>query len=99
VRYSLRESLRRHPPITTACRRRRTAPSVVSPLDGVVIWRYADTGALIQSGTTSSEESLPKLAPSGLLRLRICHRSSPNLTLLRHDQARCLDARALDLSS
>ena len=47
--------------------------SVVAPLDGVVIWRYADTGALIQSGTTSNEQALPivKLAQSGLLRLRM----------------------------
>ncbi len=47
--------------------------SVVAPLDGVVIWRYADTGALIQSGTNSNEQSLPivKLAQSGLLRLRM----------------------------
>jgi RND family efflux transporter MFP subunit len=47
--------------------------SVVAPLDGVVIWRYADTGALIQSGTDSNEQSLPivKLAQSGLLRLRM----------------------------
>jgi RND family efflux transporter MFP subunit len=45
---------------------------VVAPLDGVVIWRYADTGALIQAGT-SSAQSLPiiKLAESGLLRLRM----------------------------
>lgn len=47
--------------------------NVVAPLDGVVIWRYADTGALIQSGTDSNEQSLPivKLAQSGLLRLRM----------------------------
>ncbi len=25
--------------------------NVVAPLDGVIVWRYADTGALIQSGT------------------------------------------------
>ena len=24
---------------------------VTAPLDGVIIWRYADTGALIQAGT------------------------------------------------
>ena len=46
---------------------------VVAPLDGVIIWRYADTGALIQSGTTSDVQSLPivKLAESGVLRLRM----------------------------
>ncbi len=47
--------------------------NVVAPLDGVIVWRYADTGALIQSGTTSDVQSLPivKLAESGLLRLRL----------------------------
>jgi RND family efflux transporter MFP subunit len=47
--------------------------NVVSPLDGVVIWRYADTGALIQAGTTSDVQSLPivKVAESGVLRLRM----------------------------
>jgi RND family efflux transporter MFP subunit len=47
--------------------------NVVAPLDGVIIWRYADTGALIQSGTTSDVQSLPivKLAESGILRLRL----------------------------
>lgn len=47
--------------------------NVVAPLDGVIIWRYADTGALIQSGTTSDVQSLPivKLAESGVLRLRL----------------------------
>lgn len=45
---------------------------VVAPIDGVVIWRYADTGALIQAGTSSDVQSLPvvKLSESGLLRLR-----------------------------
>lgn len=47
--------------------------NVVAPLDGVIVWRYADTGALIQSGTGSNSQSLPivKLAQSGLLRLRV----------------------------
>jgi RND family efflux transporter MFP subunit len=47
--------------------------NVVAPLDGVVIWRYADTGALIQSGTGSDVQSLPivKLAENGILRLRL----------------------------
>ena len=46
---------------------------VVAPLDGVIIWRYADTGALIQSGVNSNEQDLPivKLAQSGVLRLRL----------------------------
>jgi RND family efflux transporter MFP subunit len=47
--------------------------NVVAPLDGVIIWRYADTGALIQSGVTSNSQDLPivKLAQSGLMRLRL----------------------------
>jgi RND family efflux transporter MFP subunit len=46
---------------------------VVAPLDGVVVWRYADTGALIQSGTNSNEQDIPivRLSQSGLLRLRM----------------------------
>jgi RND family efflux transporter MFP subunit len=46
---------------------------VVAPLDGVIVWRYADTGALIQSGTNSNEQDIPivRLAQSGLLRLRM----------------------------
>jgi RND family efflux transporter MFP subunit len=46
---------------------------VVAPIDGVIIWRYADTGALIQAGTSSDTQSLPvvKLSQSSLLRLRL----------------------------
>jgi len=46
---------------------------VTAPLDGVVIWRYADTGALIQGGTNSNSQDLPivRLSQSDLLRLRI----------------------------
>ena len=46
---------------------------VTAPLDGVVIWRYADTGALIQGGTNSNSQDLPivRLSQSNLLRLRI----------------------------
>jgi RND family efflux transporter MFP subunit len=46
---------------------------VTAPLNGVIIWRYADTGALIQSGTASDVQSLPvvKLSQSDLLRLRL----------------------------
>jgi RND family efflux transporter MFP subunit len=46
---------------------------VTAPLDGVVIWRYADTGALIQGGTNSNDQALPivRLSQSNLLRLRI----------------------------
>jgi RND family efflux transporter MFP subunit len=47
--------------------------NVVAPLNGVIVWRYADTGALIQAGTTSDIQSLPlvKLSQSDLLRLRL----------------------------
>ena len=47
--------------------------NVIAPLDGVVIWRYADTGALIQGGTNSNDQTLPivRLSQSNLLRLRI----------------------------
>ncbi len=46
---------------------------VTAPLSGVIIWRYADTGALIQAGTASDVQSLPvvKLSQSDLLRLRL----------------------------
>ena len=46
---------------------------VVAPIDGVVIWRYADTGALIQGGTNSNNQDLPivRLSQSSLLRLRV----------------------------
>jgi len=47
--------------------------NVVAPLNGVIVWRYADTGALIQAGTASDVQSLPvvKLSQSDLLRLRL----------------------------
>jgi RND family efflux transporter MFP subunit len=47
--------------------------NVTAPIDGVITWRYADTGALIQSGTDSNSQALPivKLAQSSLLRLRM----------------------------
>lgn len=47
--------------------------TISAPLSGVVIWRYADTGALIQAGTASDSQSLPlvKLSQSDLLRLRL----------------------------
>ncbi len=45
---------------------------IVAPFDGVVTWRYADTGSLIQAGT-SNTNSMPvvKLAQVNILRLRI----------------------------
>jgi RND family efflux transporter MFP subunit len=47
--------------------------NVTAPLNGVIIWRYADTGALIQAGTASDTQSMPivKLSQSDLLRLRL----------------------------
>jgi len=47
--------------------------TVTAPFDGVVVWRDADTGALIQAGTASNVQSLPvvKLSQSNLLRLRL----------------------------
>ena len=47
--------------------------NVVAPLDGVIIWRYADTGALIQSGSNNDVQDIPivRLSESGLLRLRM----------------------------
>jgi RND family efflux transporter MFP subunit len=47
--------------------------NVTAPLDGVVAWRYADTGVLIQEGTNSETQAMPliKLAQSDLLRLRV----------------------------
>jgi RND family efflux transporter MFP subunit len=47
--------------------------TVTAPLTGVITWRYADTGALIQAGTASNTQSMPlvKLAQSDILRLRL----------------------------
>jgi RND family efflux transporter MFP subunit len=45
---------------------------ITAPFDGVVTWRYADTGSLIQAGT-SNTNSMPvvKLSQVNVLRLRI----------------------------
>jgi RND family efflux transporter MFP subunit len=47
--------------------------TVQAPISGVVVWRYADTGALIQGGTNSNSQDLPivRLSQSSLLRLRL----------------------------
>jgi len=57
--------------------------NVVAPIDGVITWRYADTGALIQSGTDSNNQALPivKLAQVGLLRLRMPVRKRPKISI------------------
>ncbi|HZD77784.1 MAG TPA: efflux RND transporter periplasmic adaptor subunit, partial [Acidobacteriaceae bacterium] len=46
---------------------------VRAPFDGVVTFRYADTGALIAAGTAESTNAMPivRLAQSGVLRLRM----------------------------
>ena len=46
---------------------------MTAPFDGVVTWRYADTGAMVAAGTTSERQALPvvKLSQNGLLRLDI----------------------------
>ena len=45
---------------------------IVAPYDGVVTWRYADTGSLVQAGTSSANgEPVVTVAQVNLLRLRI----------------------------
>jgi RND family efflux transporter MFP subunit len=46
---------------------------ITAPFTGVVTMRYADTGSLIQSGTSSATQSMPvvRVAQSDLLRLRM----------------------------
>jgi RND family efflux transporter MFP subunit len=45
--------------------------SITAPYDGVVTWRYADTGALVQAGTSSGGLPVVTLAQINVLRLRI----------------------------
>ena len=45
---------------------------ITAPFDGVVTWRYSDTGALIQAGTSNANSApVVKLAQVNVLRLRI----------------------------
>ena len=45
---------------------------ITAPFDGVVTWRYADTGALVQAGTSNaSAQPVVKLAEVNVLRLRV----------------------------
>jgi len=46
---------------------------ITAPFDGVITWRYADTGAMVAAGTSSEQQALPvvKLSQNGLLRLEI----------------------------
>jgi len=45
---------------------------ITAPFDGVVTWRYADTGSLVQAGTSNNNSApVVKLAQVNVLRLRI----------------------------
>ena len=44
---------------------------IISPFDGVVTWRYADPGALIQAGTSSDTQSLALVTVSDNYLLRL----------------------------
>lgn len=45
---------------------------IVAPFNGVITWRYADTGALVQAGTSNaSAQPVVKLAEIDTLRLRV----------------------------
>ena len=45
---------------------------ITAPFDGIVTWRYADTGSLIQAGTSNiSSQPVVKLSQVNVLRLRI----------------------------
>ena len=44
---------------------------ITAPFDGVVTWRYADPGTLIQAGTTSDTQSKPVVRVSDNYRLRL----------------------------
>ncbi len=45
---------------------------IIAPFDGVVTWRYADTGSLIQAGTSNiASQPVVKLSQINVLRLRI----------------------------
>jgi RND family efflux transporter MFP subunit len=45
--------------------------AINAPFDGVVTWRYADPGALIQAGTSSDSQSMPLVRVSDNYRLRL----------------------------
>jgi RND family efflux transporter MFP subunit len=45
--------------------------NIVAPFDGVVTKRYADTGSLIQAGTTSNTQSMPLVRLAEMKRLRL----------------------------
>lgn len=45
--------------------------NIIAPFDGVITWRYADPGALIQAGTSSDTQSMPlvRISDNYLLRM------------------------------
>ena len=47
--------------------------NITSPFDGVITWRYADPGTLIQAGTASDTQSMPlmRISDNYLLRLDV----------------------------
>jgi len=62
--------------ISKASRSQVTAMSaysrIVAPFSGVITWRYADTGALVQAGTSNTNaQPVVKLAEVDTLRLRV----------------------------
>jgi len=44
---------------------------ITAPFDGVVTWRYADPGTLIQAGTASNSQAMPVVRVSDNYRLRL----------------------------
>jgi RND family efflux transporter MFP subunit len=44
---------------------------ITAPFDGVVTWRYADPGTLIQAGTASNSQAMPLVRVSNNYRLRL----------------------------
>ncbi len=45
---------------------------IIAPFDGVVTWRYVDTGALVQAGTSNSNsQPVVRIAEVNMLRLRV----------------------------
>ena len=61
--------------------------NVTAPIAGVVIWRYADTGALIQGGTNSNDQALP------IVRLSQSSSASPARSRSRGRRAICARGR------
>jgi RND family efflux transporter MFP subunit len=45
---------------------------ITAPFDGVITHRFADTGALIQAGTSSSTQAMPVVRLAQISKLRLC---------------------------